>query len=141
MNAKEDFQKGAKLFVIENIQQYVNFVNQVIKDTQFKQCINALLPFDGMTSAALNLPWTSGTSLKLGLLIMRMDIKPALFSIGISIAIGKNAVLEQDFEASIFITACKTLEEVNAYIQTDEFKNNALYYFEKQLDQLFNEFT
>lgn len=110
-----------KAFLTDNIEKFAGFVNQVIHDEEFLLCVRALLPFEGAASASMNVVPEKQVVSKMGIIIMRMDMTPSLFSLAVTITIdrGNN---ENPHDISVFLTACKTIEDLQEYVNGDKFR-------------------
>ena len=73
----------------------------------------------------------------MGLSIMRMELDPPLFSLGISIKIAGSEV-NKAINSTIFIAACRTLEELRKYVKSDDFSEQVKDNFEKQIEESFS---
>lgn len=108
------------IFLRDQIEAYVKFVNQVINDEDFLKSVEKLLPFDGMAGVSMTVLPEKQVLKKMGVMIMRMDFEPALFSLAVSIMINRGK--EQLQEHIIFLTACKTIVELQNYVKGSEFR-------------------
>lgn len=43
------------MFLLDQIEEYIKFVNQVINDKDFGECMRKLLPFDRMARASMTI--------------------------------------------------------------------------------------
>lgn len=114
-----------KAFLTDNIEKFAGFVNQVIHDEEFLKCVRELLPFDGVAYASMNVVPEKQIVRKMGIIIMRMDMEPSLFSLAVTITIdrGNN---EKPHDISVFLTACKTIEELQEYVNGDKFREEVI---------------
>ncbi|MGM9820107.1 MAG: hypothetical protein ACI3Z9_04785 [Candidatus Onthomorpha sp.] len=122
MNKKITSTNIVKAFLAENIENFSSFVNQVIHDEEFLERVMELLPFDGVVSASMNVIPAEQVVRKMGLMVMRMDVEPSLFSLAVTITIdrGKN---EKQQDISVFLTACKSIEELQEYVNGEKFRD------------------
>lgn len=112
-------------FLSANVERFAGFANQVIRDEQFLNCARSLLPFDGVAHASMNvIPGNRGLQ-KLGMMIMRMDLDPSLFGLAITLAMG-DSQKERPQGVSVFLTACRTISELQAYVNTNEFREEVM---------------
>lgn len=114
-----------KVFLSDNIENFIGFVNQVIHDGEFLKCVRGLLPFDGMANASMNVVPEKQAVKKMGVLIMRMDLNPSLFSLAVTITIDRKDSEELQ-DVSVFLTACKTIEELQKYVNGDDFREGVI---------------
>lgn len=114
-----------KAFLTDNIEKFVSFINQVINDENFLKCVRELLPFDKVAYASMNVVPEKQVVRKMGIIIMRMDMNPSLFSLAVTITMdrGNNGKLR---DISVFLTACKTIEELQKYVNGDKFREGVI---------------
>ncbi len=115
-----------------NMADYIDFVNRVMNDEKFRKCANSLLPFDGVVHTDISFP---SSSLTLGLSLMRMDIESDTFALGITMTMDSTPISEKPFSATIFISAAKTFDEMSAYVNTSQFKDDVRENFHKQIEE------
>lgn len=118
------FTDSTKALFLDNVGKFVDFVNQVIHDEEFLRCVEELLPFDGAAHASMNIIPERQLIRKMGVMIVRMDLEPSLFSLAITITIDKGGEGLQGF--SIFLTACKTIEELQEYVSGEQFREEVI---------------
>lgn len=118
------FTDSTKVLSLDNVGKFVDFVNQVIHDEEFLRCVEELLPFDGAAHASMNIIPEKQLIKKMGVMIVRMDLEPSLFSLAVTITIDKGGEGLQG--VSIFLTACKTIEELQAYVSGDQFREEVI---------------
>lgn len=126
----------AKRIISNQIKEYIEFVSKCLDDDDFVDAMNELLPFDNCVQSWMKVADDTSVVKSMGLSIMRMEIDPPLFSLGVSIEIadrGGNGTTN----STTFMVACKTIEELRGYVQTDEFVGLAQVNFEKQLNECF----
>lgn len=116
-----------KAFFLDNVEKFVDFVNQVLHDEEFLRCVDDLLPFDGAAHASMNIIPEKQLIKKMGVMIVRMDLEPSLFSLAVTITIDKDGEGLQGF--SIFLTACKTIEELQEYVSEEQFREEVIEQF------------
>lgn len=116
---------GARAFLSDNIEKFVSFASQVIHNEDFLKCTRKLLPFDGMAYAPMNMMPGKQVVRKMGVMIMRMDLSPALFSLAVTITTerGNN---EKPQDISVFLAACKTIDELQEYVGGAKFKEEVV---------------
>ena len=108
-----------RAFLNDNIEKFAGFVNQVIHDEEFLKCVRELLPFDGVTCASMNVMSEKQIVRRMGIIIMRMDMEPSLFSLAVTITIGREH--EEPHEIWAFLTACKSIGELQEYVKGEQF--------------------
>jgi len=126
----------AKRIISNQIKEYIEFVSKCLDNDDFVDAMNELLPFDNCVQSRMKLAGDTSVVKSMGLSIMRMEIDPPLFSLGVSIEIadrGGNGTTS----STTFMVACKTIEELREYVQTDEFVGLAQMNFEKQINECF----
>lgn len=126
----------AKRIVNNRAKEFVEFVARCLDDDDFEDAMNNLLPFDKCVQSKMKMEDETPIVKSMGLSIMRMEIDPPLFSLGVNIEIadrGGNGTTN----STTFMVACKTIEELREYVQTDEFVGLAQVNFEKQINECF----
>jgi hypothetical protein len=126
----------AKRIVSNQLKEYIEFVSKCLDNDDFVDAMNELLPFDNCVQSRMKVAGDTSVVKSMGLSIMRMEIDPPLFSLGVSIEIadrGGNGTTN----STTFMVACKTIEELRGYVQTDEFVGLAQVNFEKQINECF----
>lgn len=126
----------AKHIISNQIKEYIEFVSNCLDNDDFVDAMNELLPFDNCVQSKMKVAGDTSVVRSMGLSIMRMEIAPPLFSLGVSIEIadrGGNGTTN----STTFMLACKTIEELREYVQTDEFVGLAQMNFEKQINECF----
>ena len=126
----------AKRIVSNQLKEYIEFVSKCLDSDDFVDAMNELLPFDNCVQSRIKVTGDTSVVKSMGLSIMRMEIDPPLFSLGVSIEIadrGGNGTTN----STTFMVACKTIEELREYVQTDEFVGLAQVNFEKQINECF----
>ena len=119
MKRKYNCQK-IKNSINEKSGMFVEFVAMCLDDAEFEKAMNELLPFDN-----------------LGLSIMRMEPESPLFSLGISIEL-VDGEENKAVNTTIFISACRTQEELREFVKTDAFSMQVKENFEKQIEESFS---
>lgn len=125
-----------KRIISNQIKEYIEFVSKCLDNDDFVDAMNELLPFDNCVQSRMKVADDTSVVKSMGLSIMRMEIDPPLFSLGVSIEIadrGGNGTTN----STTFMVACKTIEEFREYVQTDEFVGLAQVNFEKQINECF----
>ena len=116
--------------------EYVEFAARCLDDEDFVKAVNGLLPFDNVAHAKLKIADDASPVKSVGLSIMRMEPESPLFSLGISIEIAGGEE-NKAVNSTIFISACRTLEELREFVKTDAFSMQVKENFEKQIEESF----
>lgn len=108
----------------KNVEDYAKFVSQVLHDEAFLVELDKTLPFDKMVHATMNIASNHTAIKKMGVSVMRMDIEPPLYSMAVTLQFkGKDGIVKNH---SVFINACKNIEELQQLVTEDNFKNEVL---------------
>lgn len=110
--------------LLQNIEDYTEFVSQVLHDETFLMELNKTMPFDKMVNATKNMVPHNGMIKKMGISVMRMDIEPSLYSLAITLMFKRKDGIMQNH--SIFVKACKTIEELQQLFTEENFKKEIL---------------
>mgnify|MGYP006874214707 FL=1 len=123
--------KSTSECLLQNIEDYAKFVNQVLHDETFLIELNKSMPFDKMVNATKNMGTHNGAIKKMGISVMRMDIEPPLYSLAVTLVFkGKDGLMQNH---SIFIKACKTIEELQRVVAEENFKKEILTVCEEKI--------
>lgn len=125
----------AKDIVNNKVMEFTEHVAKCLDDDGFVDAVNDLLPFDKCVQSKMKMEDDASIVKSMGLSIMRMELAPPLFSLGVSIEIAGSEGNEAT-NSTIFIAACRTLDELRAYVRTEDFVKQTKENFEKQLDRL-----
>ena len=117
--------------------EYVEFVARCLDNEEFLKTVNELLPFDNVAQAKLKIVDDASPVKSLGVSIMRMEPESPLFSLGISIEL-VDGEENKAVNTTIFISACRTLEELRGFVKTDAFSMQVKETFEKQIEESFS---
>ena len=120
-----------------NKKEYVEFVARCLDNEEFLKTVSELLPFDNVAQAKLKIVDDDSPVKSLGLSIMRMEPESPLFSLGISLEL-VGGEENKAVNTTIFISACRTLEELRGFVKTDAFSMQVKEYFEKQIEESFS---
>lgn len=118
-------------YLHHQIEKYVKFVNQIIYDEDFLECMQKILPFDEIVNASMTTLPDKHMIRQMGVNVMRMDFEPALFSLGVFVTIDKGN--DQMQEYTIYITACKTIAELQDYVKSPQFREQVTEQFCKSI--------
>lgn len=106
------------------VESYTEFVRKELQDAAFLKELEKILPFDRMVQASRKVEENRVRIRKMGVLIMRMDITPPLYSLAVNIIFEE---LDGEIkENTIFVIACKTIEELQLLVTTEKFKKEVL---------------
>ena len=120
---------GTSECLLHNIEDYTKFISQVLHDETFLMELNKTMPFDKMVNATKNMGTHNGAIKKMGISVMRMDIETPLYSLA-----GKNKGKEGIMQNhSIFVKACKTIEELQRLVAEENFKKEILSVCEEKI--------
>lgn len=119
------------IFLCNQIEEYVKFVNQIINDKDFLICIGKLLPFDKVAKVSMAVLPEKQMIGEMGIVIMRMDFEPSLFSLAVSLTIDREKDILQEY--TIFLTACKTIIELQDYVKDREFRKQVMEHCSKKV--------
>lgn len=108
----------------KNVEDYAKFVSQVLHDEAFLVELDKTLPFDKMVHATMNIASNHTPIKKMGVSVMRMDIEPPLYSMAVTLQFkGKDGIVKNH---SVFINACKNIEELQQLTAENSFKKEVL---------------
>lgn len=110
--------------LLKSVEDYVTFVRQTLCDETFLVGLSRIMPFDKMVHATKNMGMNSFGIKKMGISVMRMDIEPPLYSLAVTLLFKGTDGLMQNH--SIFINACKTIEELQQLAAEEDFKKEVL---------------
>ena len=120
-----------------NKKEYVEFVARCLDNEEFLKTVSELLPFDNVAQAKLKIVDDDSPVKSLGLSIMRMEPESPLFSLGISLEL-VGGEENKAVNTTIFISACRTLEELREFVKTDAFSMQVKENYEKQIEKSFS---
>lgn len=124
----------AKSIVSNRAKEFAEYVVRCLDSDDFVDAMNVLLPFDKCVQSKMKMEEASIVK-SMGLSLMRMEIDPPLFSLGVNVEIaGRDG--NEATNSTIFIAACKTIEELRAFVQTEDFVRQTIENLEKQIDTI-----
>ena len=124
MNKEIVISKSMSKSVWKNVEDYAKFVSQVLHDETFLVELDKTLPFDKMVHATMNIASNHTVIKKMGVSVMRMDIDPPLYSMAVTLQFkGKDGIVKNH---SVFINACKNIEELQQLTAENSFKKEVL---------------
>ena len=122
--------------VSKNKRKYLDFVVKSLDNRRIENAAASLLPFDNVISARLWFVDDNSLVKSMGFSVMRMELTPATYSLGISIEI-----IEGEYNAgtnpTIFLTAFQPLEELREYVKGQNFAIQVTEVFDSQIDNSF----
>ena len=126
----------AKDAVSKNKKKYLDFVSKSLDNRRIENAAASLLPFDNVISARLRFVDDASQVKSMGFSVMRMELTPATYSLGISIEISEG---EYNSSASptIFLTAFQPLEQLREYVKGQDFSHQVTEIFDSQIDNSF----
>lgn len=125
-----------KAFVSLNKKDYLDFAVKTLDDAEFVKSAIALLPFDNFADARLRFMDASSRVKSMGLSLMKNELEPAKYSLGVSIElVGDNG--KGNIDTTAFILAGRTLDELKAFVGSDLFAKEVKKEFENVIEDLF----
>ena len=135
-----DIVQQAKDIVNSKIKEFTEHAARCFDDDDFVDAMNNLLPFDKCVQSKMKRADDCAILKSLGLSVMRMEIDPPLFSLGVSMEIAGSKGNEAT-NSTIFIAACRTIEELRAYVRTEDFVKQTIENLGIQIDRLISPFN
>ena len=127
----------AKSIVSNRAKEFTEYVAKCLDDDDFVDAMNNLLPFDKCLQSKMKIEDEATILKSLGLSVMRMELDPPRFSLGVSMEIEEKKENEA-INSTVFIAACRTIEELRAYVRTEDFVKQSKDNIDKQIDNLYN---
>lgn len=126
----------AKDAVNKNKKKFLDFVAKSLGNKRIENAAASLLPFDNVISARLHFVDDASQVKSMGFTVMRMELTPATYSLGINIQISEG---EYNTSASptIFLTAFQPLERLKEYVKGQKFSLQVTEVFDSQIDNSF----
>lgn len=125
----------AKRIVSNRAKEFTEYVARCLDDNDFVDAMNNLLPFDKCVQSKMKIEDEATVLKSLGLSVMQMELDPPRFSLGVSMGIEGNKDNEVT-NSTVFIAACRTIEELRSYVRTEDFVKQTIENFEKQIEKL-----
>lgn len=122
--------------VAKSKKDFLNFVVKSLDSESISKASEALLPFDNFVSAKQCFVNESSLVRSMGFSLMRMELEPSTFSLGISIEIC-GGTYNNKTNSTLFITAFKTMTQLSEYVKSDGFSSTVTEYFESEIDKSF----
>lgn len=118
-------------------EEFLRFVSICLNDEAFEVAVMALLPFDNSVQARLKNAYDNSLVKSMGVAMMRMEVEPQTFSLGVGIEL-EEGVYNEAVNAMTFVLAGKTIEETRTFVKTDSFSKLVKESFDKQVDISFS---
>lgn len=125
-----------KKTIESDMMQYIEFARAFLSDQATNRAANALLPFDGDVSGSLRFFRSDNLIKGMGTTLMRMELSPAIYSFGVVLKLAESE-FGKEGSAGIYIAACRTLDEIRAWVGSDDFKKRAKRAFEGIVNRYF----
>ena len=126
----------AKDAVNKNKKKYLDFVAKSLDNRRIENAAASLLPFDNVISARLRFVDDSSQIKSMGFSVMRMELTPATYSLGISIEISEGEY-NSAANPTLFLAAFQPLEQLREYVKGKNFSSTVSDYFESEIDKSF----
>ena len=126
----------AKDAVNKNKKKYLDFVAKSLENRHIENAAASLLPFDNVISARLRFVDNASQVKSMGFSVMRMELTPATYSLGISIEISEGEY-NSAANPTIFLAAFQPLEQLKEYVKGENFSLQVAEIFESQIDNCF----
>ena len=119
-----------------HMRQYLEFVKAFLSDENTIKEAEAMLPFDGELPGSIHFFKSRNHIKGMGITVMRMELEPALYSLGTILEIGRPQNGKGRTTVT-YLSACKTLDEYREWVMTPEFADAAYNHFLKTIDLFF----
>lgn len=126
----------AKDAVSKNKKKYLDFVSKSLENRRIENAVASLLPFDNVISARLRFVDDASQVKSMGFSVMRMELTPATYSLGISIEISEGEY-NSAANPTIFLTAFQQLGQLREYVKGENFSIQVTEIFDSQIDNSF----
>lgn len=127
----------AKSIVSNRAKEFTEYVAKCLDDDDFVDAMNNLLPFDKCLQSKMKIEDEATILKSLGLSVMRMELDPPRFSLGVSMEF-EGSKENEATNSTVFIAACRTIEDLRAYVRTEDFAKQSKDNIDKQIDNLYN---
>lgn len=125
-----------KAFASQNMKDYLDFAVKTLSDVEFVKSATALLPFDNFADARLRFMDASSQVKSMGLSLMKNELEPAKYSLGVSIELAGDDGNENT-DTTAFILAGRTFDELKEFVGRDQFAKEASQQFEQLIEEYF----
>lgn len=126
----------AKSIVSNRAKEFTEYVAKCLDDDDFVDAMNNLLPFDKCLQSKMKIEDEATILKSLGLSVMRKELDPPRFSLGVSMEF-EGSKDNEATNSTVFIAACRTIEELRAYVRTEDFVKQSKDNIDKQIDNLY----
>ena len=125
-----------KSFISQNMKDYLDFAVKILDDEEFIKSAMALLPFDNFAIAKLRFMDALSQVKSMGLSLMKNELEPAKYSLGVSIELVGNDGKE-NIDTTAFIIAGRTLNDLKEFVGSDQFAKDARQQYEQLIEGYF----
>ena len=125
-----------KAFASQNMKDYLDFAVKILDDEEFIKSAMALLPFDNFADARLRFMDASSQVKSMGLSLMKNELEPAKYSLGVSIELVGNDGKE-NIDTTAFLIAGRTINDLKEFVGNDQFAKDARQQYEQLIEGYF----
>lgn len=125
-----------KSFISQNMKDYLDFAVKILDDEEFIKSAMALLPFDNFADARLRFMDASSQVKSMGLSLMKNELEPAKYSLGVSIELVGNDGKE-NIDTTAFLIAGRTINDLKEFVGNDQFAKDARQQYEQLIEGYF----
>ena len=125
-----------KSFISQNMKDYLDFAVKILDDEEFIKSAMALLPFDNFDDARLRFMDASSQVKNMGLSLMKNELEPSKYSLGVSIELVGNDGKE-NIDTTAFIIAGRTINDLKEFVGSDQFAKDARQQYEQLIEGYF----
>lgn len=125
-----------KSFISQNMKDYLDFAVKILDDEEFIKSAMSLLPFDNFAVAKLRFMDALSQVKSMGLSLMKNELEPAKYSLGVSIELVGNDEKE-NIDTTAFIIAGRTLNDLKEFVGSDQFAKDASQQYEQLIEGYF----
>jgi hypothetical protein len=122
--------------VYRNRKDFFEFVPRVLNHEETVKAINSVLPFDNVVNAQLRIVDGTSQIKSIGISVMRMELEPATFSLGITVEIFGSRY-NKAASATEFVIGCQPIEKIQDYVKGEEFARQTLKTFDQLVEDCF----
>ncbi len=125
-----------QMAVHDCMDDFIDFARMFMADPGVIDAAGKLLPFDNEVEGSLELVSQDCLVKKMGLNLMRMDLEPALYTMGLVLTL-KESQFNEEKKYVIFFSACKTFEGYQNLVNAPSFREEAETIFNQHVEQYF----
>ncbi len=125
-----------KSLISQNMKDYLDFAVKILDDEEFIKSAMSLLPFDNFAVAKLRFMDALSQVKSMGLSLMKNELEPAKYSLGVSIELVGNDGKE-NIDTTAFIIAGRTLNDLKEFVGSDQFAKDASQQYEQLIEGYF----